>query len=140
MALTSGIALAGCGFTGVSSPPLQASIARTFTNLYVLAQVDEGNPRPDPAALRTSADCRKGTPSTPQQGPGNDWVCYVTYLADGPATPVVATYNVDVRTDGCYAADGDGPASLNGSRTITDVSYRQVLNPLWLMDGCFDAG
>lgn len=130
--------LAGCGPAAVTPPPLERSMAQTFANLYVLQQVEMGNPRPSPAALRTTAQCQKGTPATTQRGAGNDWVCLVTYLVDGPGTPVTATYNVDVRSDGCYAADGDGPASLNGSRTITGPGYRQVTNPLWLIDGCFD--
>ena len=132
------VAVAGCGPTVVTPPPLEKSIAQTFTNLYVLQQVEQGDPRPAVPALHTSAQCQKGTPATTQQGAGNDWVCLVTYLVDGPGTPVTATYNVDVQTDGCYAADGDGPASLNGSRTITGPGYRQLPNPLWLIDGCFD--
>jgi hypothetical protein len=51
---------------------------------------------------------------------------------------VIAKYNVDVQTDGCYAADGDGPASVNGSPTVTGPGYRQLINPLALIDGCFD--
>ena len=56
----------------------------------------------------------------------------------GPGYPVIAKYNVDVQTDGCYAADGDGPASVNGSPTITGPHYQQLVNPLSLIDGCFD--
>jgi ABC-2 type transport system permease protein len=130
---------AGCGGKGVAAHPLQNSIARAFSNLYVLQQVEQGNPRPDLGNLRTNAQCQKGGPGQPQTGAGNDWVCYITYLVAGPATPVTATYNVDVQTDGCYAADGDGPASVNGSRTITGSHQQQVQNPLWLIDGCFDA-
>lgn len=130
--------LSGCGTSVVSPGPLERSVAATFTNLYVLDQVEQGDPRPVAAALHTTARCLKGTPASAQRGAGNDWVCFVTYLVDGPGTPVTATYNVDVATDGCYAADGDGPVSLNGSRTITGPGYVQIVNPLWLMDGCFD--
>ena len=72
-----------------------------------------------------------------QDGSGT-WLCQITYLVAGPGYPVIAKYNVDVQTDGCYAADGDGPASVNGSPTITGPRYVQVTNPLWLIDGCFD--
>lgn len=134
-------ALAGCSAsTGVSAPPLQASISRTFASLYVLQQADQGNPRPAARRLRARAACTKGTPAEAQSGAGADWVCDVTFYVAGPATPVTAIYNVNVQTDGCYAADGDGPASVNGSRTVTGPGYRQVLNPLWLIDGCFDVG
>lgn len=130
--------VSACGGTGVSAAPLQRSIAGTFANLYVLQQVEAGNPRPSVAGLHARAACQKGTPASAQSGAGNDWLCDITYLVAGPATPVVARYNVNVQTDGCYAADGDGPASVNGSRTITGPHYRQTVNPLWLIDGCFD--
>jgi ABC-2 type transport system permease protein len=137
LAAGAALLLSACG-RGVSAPPLQRSLAQAFTNLYVMQQTEQGNPRPDSASLRTTATCQKGTPATTQTGAGNDWVCYVTYLVAGPATPVTATYNVDVQTDGCYAADGDGPPSVNGSRTVTGPHYTPVVNPLWLIDGCFD--
>lgn len=129
--------LTGCGSTGITPAPLQASISHTFANLYVLQQQYQGHPLPSLADLATSASCAKGTPDTTQDGAGPDWVCRVTFLVAGPSTPVVALYNVNVRTDGCYSADGDGPVSVNGSRTITGAGYRQVVNPLWRMDGCF---
>ncbi len=129
--------LSGCGSTGISSAPLQTSLASTFTNLYVLQQVEQGNPRPAAARLHSHASCQKGTPNTAQQGSGT-WLCEITYQVAGPGYPVIAKYKVDVQTDGCYAADGDGPASVNGSPTITGPHYQQVTNPLALIDGCFD--
>lgn len=135
-AAAASLSLSGCGSTGITAATLQASISHTFANLYVLQQLDQGNPRPDAARLRSHASCQKGTPATPQSGSGN-WLCEITYLVAGPGYPVIAKYNVDVQTDGCYAADGDGPASVNGSPTVTGPHYDQVVNPLWLIDGCF---
>jgi ABC-2 type transport system permease protein len=129
--------ISGCGSTGISAGPLQASISRTFGNLYVLQQAEQGNPRPSAGSLRTRASCQKGTSGTPQNGSGN-WLCEITYLVAGPGYPVIAKYKVDVQTDGCYAADGDGPASVNGSPTITGPHYEQIINPLSLIDGCFE--
>lgn len=117
---------------------MQAAIGQTFANLYVLQQVEQGNPRPVASRLDSRATCQKGSPATSQNGAGDDWLCQITFLVDGPATPVIARYNVNVQTDGCYAADGDGPASVNGSRTITGPRAEQLTNPLWLIDGCFD--
>jgi ABC-2 type transport system permease protein len=140
-AIAASAALSSCSTsTGVSAGPLQKSISATFANLYVLQQVDQGNPRPAARRLRARAACTKGTPAQAQTGAAADWVCNVTFYVAGPATPVTARYNVNVQTDGCYAADGDGPASVNGSRTVTGPGYQQVLNPLWLIDGCFDIG
>jgi ABC-2 type transport system permease protein len=133
-------ALSACSGVTLSAARLEQSIAPTFGRLYARQQVLQGNPRPHVADLRTRANCVKGAPSDEQQGAGNDWMCYVSYLADGAGTRVTASYVVDVKTDGCYAADGDGPTTLNGRRTVTGPGYRQVLNPLWLIDGCFDVG
>lgn len=132
------LAVTGCGSTGLDAGRLQASISGTFANLYVIQQTEQGNPHSSAASLHTKASCQKGgTTDVPQDGSGV-WLCQITYLVAGPGYPVVAKYNVDVQTDGCYAADGDGPASVNGSPTITGPHYRQVINPLALIDGCFD--
>ena len=129
--------LSSCGSNGLTASPLQVSISHAFANLYVLQQVEQGNPRPNVSSLHSHAACQKGTPATPQNGSGT-WLCLITYFVAGPRYPVVAKYNVSVQTDGCYAADGDGPASVNGSPTITGPHYDQVVNPLWLIDGCFE--
>jgi ABC-2 type transport system permease protein len=132
------LSLSGCtSSNGISAARLQASISRAFASLYVLQQADQGNPKTTARSLHSRASCQKGTPSTPQNGAGG-WLCQITYLVAGPGYPVIARYTVDVQTDGCYAADGDGPASVNGSPTVTGPHYRQVINPLWLIDGCFD--
>jgi ABC-2 type transport system permease protein len=128
----------GCGSTGLTAPRLQTSLSSTFANLYVLQQTEQGNPKPSAASLKSQASCQKGgTPDIPQDGSGA-WLCQITYLVAGPGYPVIAKYNVDVQTDGCYAADGDGPASVNGSPTIIGPHYAQLINPLSLIDGCFD--
>jgi len=130
-------ALSGCSSgTGITAGPLAASIAHTFANLYVLQQADQGNPKPSVASLHSHASCQKGTPNMPQDGAG-EWLCEITYLVAGPSYPVIAKYNVDVQTNGCYAGDGDGPTSVNGSPTVTGPHYVQVNNPLFLVDGCF---
>jgi ABC-2 type transport system permease protein len=140
LALALSSALSGCGGagTGVTAAPLQTSLARAFARLYVLQQAEEGNPRPPLSSLDSRASCQKGgNLDLPQDGSGV-WLCQVTYLVAGPQYPVTAKYEVDVQTDGCYAAGGDGPASVNGSPTITGPRYAQLVNPLALIDGCFD--
>lgn len=134
-----GLVLSGCSSsTGLTAPRLQDSLGRTFANLYVYQQQEQGDPAPAAARLQASASCEKGgTLTVPQDGSGV-WLCSVTYLVAGPGYPVIAKYNVDVQTDGCYAADGDGPASVNGSPTVTGPHDAQLDNPLNLIDGCFD--
>jgi len=137
IAALTALTVSGCGSDGLSAPRLQDSISSTFAHLYVLQQAEQGNPQPSLRSLHSHASCQRGTPGTAQDGPGT-WLCLITYYVAGPAYPVVAKYKVDVQTDGCYAADGDGPASVNGSTTITGPHYRQLVNPLSLVDGCFD--
>jgi len=129
----------GCSNSSNLTPGrLQASLGSTFANLYMLQQSEMGNPPVRTASLHSDASCQKGgTVTVPQEGSGV-WLCEITYLPAGPQYPVIAKYNVDVQTDGCYAADGDGPASVNGSPTITGPAYKQIINPLSLIDGCFD--
>ena len=133
------LTVTGCdGSSNLTPGRLQDSLSRTFANLYVLQQSEMGNPPVRAASLGSKASCQKGgTVDVPQEGSG-EWLCQVTYLPSGPQYPVIAKYNVDVQTDGCYAADGDGPATVNGSPTVTGPGYRQVINPLALIDGCFD--
>lgn len=131
--------LSACGSGGVTAPRLEASLSGSFSNLYRLQQQEQGDPVPAPGELATRASCQRGTQADRQQGAGNDWLCQVTFLVAGPATPVNATYSVDVKTDGCYAAEGDGPTSLNGNRTIQSATGSRV-NPLRLVQGCFDVG
>ncbi len=158
LGLVGSAVVSGCSPTDVTAVRLEGSIAQSFSNLYVLQQVEKGNPRPDLRSMDTYATCQKGLPLTPQNGAGNDWVCNITYLVASPSTTATATYNVTVRTDGCYAADDDGPplaavlegnptpaqiaafvyTSENSSRTVLGVDGQSIYNPIWLIDGCFD--
>ncbi len=128
----------GCGSTGLSQARLDTAISRTFANLWILQQTEQGHPHPRTDALRSRAACVKGSPSVPQHGAGSDWVCSIVWLVDGPATSVTALYNLNLRTNGCYTADGDGPVAVNGSRTVTTAAGTIAINPLWSFDGCFD--
>jgi ABC-2 type transport system permease protein len=140
--------LAGCGSTGISAAAIDISLRGTFANLYVLQQVEEGYARPSRAALAVTATCTKGGATSVQAGPGDDWTCAVDYHVSGLASDVTATYDVNVQSDGCYAAESDGPATVDTplgrqeigdeARTITAVGAGRVVNPLWLIDGCFD--
>jgi ABC-2 type transport system permease protein len=137
VALAGGLSACGSS-TGLTQGRLQASFGPAFARLYALQQAYQGNPKVDPRKLDAAANCAKnGDFEGVQDGPGL-WVCTVTFLIAGPGYPVIAKYNVHVQTDGCYAADGDGPASLNGSPTVTGPGYAQLNNPLTLIDACFD--
>jgi hypothetical protein len=146
--LVSLLALSGCGSTGISAGPLQESLGQTFGRLYILQQVELGNRKPVMSDLDSVATCTKGTPLSAQSGAGNDWVCDISYYVSGLSTSVDAVYNLNVQTDGCYAADSDGPGSVSTpvgqqeigieTRMMTAANRKQVPNPIWLIDGCFD--
>lgn len=130
--------VSGCATGPITAGRLQASIAPTFANLWILHEADVGHPHPTVAALQSTATCQKGSPLQPQHGSGNDWVCHVTWLVAGPQTPVTASYSVNVQTNGCYTADGDGPSAVNGATTLIDAQGRTRVNPLRSFNGCFD--
>ncbi len=131
-------ALTGCGDGAITDAKLQGSVGATFANLWVLQQTEQGHPHPAVATLHSHASCHRGSPSEPAVGAASDWVCAVTWLVDGPATPATALYNLNVMTNGCYAAEGDGPASVNGSATLQTAAGKSMTNPLWQFNSCFN--
>lgn len=128
------VGLTACGSGGITATRVDASVAPTFANLYVLQQAQNGA-AVSVEALHSQARCTRGDQSTPDRGAGEDWVCQVQWIKQGPA---VATYSLHVQTNGCYTAEGDGPADVNGSPTITTRRGDVVANPLYKFDGCFD--
>ncbi len=138
VALTLGALLCttGCGQAALSRDRLQAAVTGTFTHLYALRQAQLGRPAPSATALATTARCDKGGPNVVDEGPGDTWACLVVWQADGPGTPIGATYEVRLATDGCYTADG--PPSIVGQRQAADADGALVLNPIASFDGCFD--
>jgi ABC-2 type transport system permease protein len=131
------LGVSGCGSSGITGDRLNGAVAPTFANLYVLQQSLRGR-KIAAASLNSRADCTRGDASTADSGAGNDWTCTVTWFNTGPNIAVTASYQVHVQTNGCYTADGDGPADLNGQQMITAADGVTVTNPLWQFDGCFD--
>jgi hypothetical protein len=127
----------GCGSSGVTKDRLNHAVAPTFANLYVLQQSLRGR-KVGAASLNSKADCARGDAQAADSGAGNDWMCTVTWFNTGPDIAVTASYQVHVQTNGCYTADGDGPADLNGQQMLTAADGATVTNPLWQFDGCFD--
>jgi hypothetical protein len=132
-----GLGASGCGSSGITGGRLDRAVAPTFANLYVLQQSLRGR-KVAAASLNSRAACTRGDAATADSGAGNDWTCTVTWFNTGPNIAVTASYQVHVQTNGCYTADGDGPADLNGQQLITAADGASVTNPLWEFDGCFD--
>jgi hypothetical protein len=122
---------------GDTSARLKASITPLFNNLTLLQQRELGRTVPVGAKLTVLPNCgRRG--STPS-GPG-DWICTLTVFIPQPGampfqqTPV--TYDVTVQSNGCYKAES--PPSFVGQQTMGDANGHQVVNPLFVLYGCFD--
>ncbi|WP_406830541.1 ABC transporter permease [Pedococcus sp. KACC 23699] len=127
----------GATGSGVNRPKLEASLATSFSHLYVLQNTELNRPAVAPEQLESTAECDKGGDRVEDTGPGNDWRCVVTWTVPGAAGPANAVYQLDVLPDGRYLADGDGPKEVNGYflvRTKTGDSP----NPLWQLDGLID--
>lgn len=126
------------GPTGITEQRLENSLNRTFGNLTVYQQELLGRAVPPHASLTSFVACvRRGHTS---RGPGDDWACSLQIYAPGSAgsniTQFHVNYEVDVQSDGCYRAEG--PPSFIGQRTMTVAHGREVVNPLFIIYGCFD--
>lgn len=125
------------GPIGITSHRLDSAIGTAFNNVSLLQQRLIGRIAPPGARLDVQPFCnRRGTAS---EGPG-DWLCNVyVYLPQLKAVPFQRTnveYDVSVRYDGCYKAQS--PPTFIGGPTMTDDRGRTVVNPLFVVYGCFN--
>jgi ABC-2 type transport system permease protein len=126
------------GPTGVTAARLTHSIAPTFSNLTLLQQRLAGRTGATTANLTILSRC--GRRSGTSRGPGDDWFCTVDPLIAQPGavpfwgTPV--TYDVGVKSDGCYKAEA--PPTSVGNVLMRDAHGHLVVNPLATVYGCFN--
>jgi ABC-2 type transport system permease protein len=126
------LALTGCGGPDVTQNRVEDAVGPAFANLYAHQQVLLGHILP--VRPQASATCKRNSTGVANQGAGDDWVCQLLLQLSGPTS--LYTYELDVKANGCYVADG--PPALIGGRTLTTASGRNVTNPLFAFDGCFD--
>ena len=125
------------GPSGDTVARLKASIAPNFNNLTLLQQRELGRfvPRGAKLDVLTSCSRRASTPS----GPG-DWICTLDVFIPQPGaepfqqTPV--TYDVSLQWNGCYKAES--PPTFVGQQTMRAANGQQVVNPLFVLYGCFN--
>lgn len=129
--LPAALLLAGCG-PSLDAPTLGTSVAATFAQLYLRAQQQQG--RTDTGDLRASAACTRGGGDTLDVGPGDDWRCLVTFTPTGVVAPQQVFYEVTLKPEGCWTADG--PPAVVGDATVTDVDGVRRVNPVYAFDGC----
>jgi ABC-2 type transport system permease protein len=125
------------GPAGDTAAKLKASIDPAFNNLTLLQQRELGRTVAPGAKLNVLANCSRRA-STPT-GPG-DWICTLDVFIPQPGavpfnqTPV--TYDVSLQSNGCYKAES--PPSFVGQQTMKDADGNQVVNPLFVIYGCFN--
>ncbi len=138
--LCAGVLAAATGATGsgIDASKLQRSLATSFAHLYRLQSQEVNHLNVTETQLRTTASCTKGSDLVPQDGPGNDWRCYVYWHLPGVNDATgQAIYQLDVNANGRYIADGDGPNEVNGY-FVVHAQYGDAPNPLWQFDGLVD--
>lgn len=121
------------GSPDVTQARVDASVGPAFTNLYVYQRSLLG--LPTVVNPRATAQCGRTGRGIPNSGAGDDWLCQLT-LTDNGAFQAIFTYELSVRADGCYAADGS--PTLIGGAMLTTPSGANVVNPLFEFYGCFD--
>jgi ABC-2 type transport system permease protein len=128
----------GLGPTAVTRVRLQDSLATAFERLTVLQQHELGRSVPDGARLEALTRCYRHTVRS--VGPGDDWSCMITLLhpsvTGSPLATTSVTYDTSVKSEGCYKAQA--PPTFVGSQTMTDTRHHSVVNPLFVIYGCFD--
>jgi ABC-2 type transport system permease protein len=128
----------GSGPAAITRVRLQDSLATAFERLTLLQQHELG--RSVPAGARLEALTRCFRHATSSVGPGDDWSCTITLLhpstTGSPLATTSVTYDTSVKSEGCYKAQA--PPAFVGSQTMTDTRRHSVVNPLFVIYGCFD--
>ncbi len=123
--------------SGINQTKVQRSLATAFNHLYVLQTKQLHRPTVTEAQVRASASCNKGDGLEDPSGPGNDWRCVVTWHLPGVSITGQAIYQLDVKADGRFVADGDGPKDVNGYYLVRTPTG-DAPNPLWQFDANVD--
>jgi hypothetical protein len=132
LALTTGVAMCGCGSSPITAPRIESAIATTFANLVETQVSWLGLPAMIATDFDVTASCKKLSGGIAGSG---EWLC--TLVWRGPERQTLRdSYDLFVATDGCYMALVAGE-SLGGP-TLKASDGREVRNLLYAFDGCFD--
>src|SRR4051794_20967288 len=143
VAIVAVVALAGAVLargdsSTVTRPRLERSLPIVFANLYTKQARMEGRTGVTPASLHAKAMCDKHGAEGSDVGPGGDWVCLMSWT--DPEVPMppegYGKFEMNVHSNDCYTAGG--PSKLTGFLTMTDARGKEVTNPVFEFDGCFD--
>ncbi|MCY7400707.1 MAG: hypothetical protein LH477_07090 [Nocardioides sp.] len=137
LAIGTAVAAGGQG-SSVTRARLERSLPVTFANLYVEQARILGRDDLTPQSLYAEAMCDKHGPDVADVGPGGDWVCLIGW--SDPKMPLppedYGKFELNVHSNDCYTVTG--PSKIIGFLTITDPQGREVPNPVFEFDGCFD--
>ena len=130
-------ATTGATGSGIDRPKLEAAVARSFANLYVVQTDRLHRPAVTVADLGATARCDKGGDRVEDEGAGSGWRCTVRWTLPGSTAVGTAIYQLDVLPEGRFVADGDGPKEVNGFFQVRGPAG-DAPNPLWQFDGVVD--
>jgi hypothetical protein len=138
LAVSGAVLAGGSGGSSVTRPRLERALAVEFAHLYADEAKVVGHQGVTPASLHATAMCDKGGAVEADVGPGSNWNCLVGWTDPNVPMPPegYGKFEVQVHSNGCFTAGG--PSKLVGFQTITDTRGRQVTNPTYEFDGCFD--
>lgn len=127
----------GSGST-VTRARLERSLPQTFAQVYARQAELMGHRGVTPASLHPRAMCDKHGPDVADVGPGGDWICLMSW--EDPNVPMppegYGKFELNVHSNDCYTVAS--PSKLGGYISLTDVRGREVTNPVFEFDGCFD--
>ncbi|MCW2844066.1 MAG: hypothetical protein JWN22_1982 [Nocardioides sp.] len=130
--------VAGGSSSTVTRARLERSLPAAFAHLYVQQARLLGRTDVTVASLHPQAMCDKHGADVADVGPGGDWVCLMSW--HDPQVPMppegYGKFELNVHSNDCYTAGG--PTKLTGFLTITDKSGKEVTNPVFEFDACFD--
>ncbi|MEO5851333.1 MAG: hypothetical protein ABIQ15_02360 [Nocardioides sp.] len=128
----------GGGSSTVTRPRLERALPATFAHLYADQAVLLGRDGITSASLHPKAACDKHGPDVADVGPGGDWICLMSW--QDPNVPMPSEgygkFELNVHSNDCFTAIGQ--TKLTGFLTLTDTRGREVPNPVFEFDGCFD--
>src|SRR4051794_7764744 len=140
-----GIAVAGVAIgllvarshTTVTQARIERALPPTFAHLYVQQAELLGHQGVTVQTLHARAQCDKGGAKVPDQGPGNNWICLMSWHDPNiDQTVLPGKFEVNIHSNDCYTAGG--PSKIIGLATITDKHGNDASNPVFEFDGCFD--
>ncbi len=125
------------GPVGVTASRLHVTVGAEFNRLALLQERILGRQVPAGAQLALRPFCNKRAAAP--RGPG-DWSCTINvYLPQPGRVPYQQAdvdYDVSVQSNGCYKAET--PPTFIGQQTMANADGRQVVNPLFVVYGCFN--